>query len=259
MHTLSLNSNITYVRIKINSLIGCIKDKIYIFNINTLETIEIINIDNTYNPILGISNIINNSLIIAFPLYNNKGKIQIEKFLILNKYNKKEKTMIINAHESNITFIAINNEGTLLASGSEKGSYIKIFYILNGDLLAELKKGKKSKIEYISFESKSEIIGYISSIGKVYIYDINEIKTNIKNSDEKDTVKEGKTNIKHETHIIKKKPFGKFKIKDKRNIIGFIQPKSFVILTLEGKLYKLSYNKEFKPKCSIIEESFIKI
>ena len=189
-----------------------------------METIDIINIDNTYNPIFGISNTINNSLVIAFPQYNNIGTIQIEIYLILNKNNKKEKTKFIIAHESNITFIAINKEGTLLASGSEKGSYIRIFYVLNGDLLAELKKGKKS-IESISFQSNNETIGYISSVGKVYIYDINEIKKKIKINDEKNSEKEEKTNIIHETHKIKKKPFAKYKINEKRNIIGFIEPK----------------------------------
>ena len=36
------NSYVTYVKIKTNSIIGFIKDKIYILNINTLETIDII-------------------------------------------------------------------------------------------------------------------------------------------------------------------------------------------------------------------------
>ena len=252
------NNYVTYVKIKTNSIIGFIKDKIYILNINTLETIDIIDINNTYNPIFGISNTINNSLVFAFPQYNNIGKIQIEKYLILNNINKKEKTKFIKAHESNITFITINKEGTLLASGSEKGSYIKIFYILNGDLLAELKKGKAS-IECISFESNSEIIGYSSSVGKVYIYDINEIKKNIKINDEKNNEKEEKANIIHETHKIKKKPLSKLKVNDKRNIIGFIEPKSFVILSIEGNLYKVSYNKESKRKFNKVEGFLIKI
>ena len=52
------NNYVTYVKIKTNSIIGFIKDKIYILNINRLETIDIIDKDNTYNPIFGISHTI---------------------------------------------------------------------------------------------------------------------------------------------------------------------------------------------------------
>ena len=256
------NLNVTYVKIKTNSIIGFIEDKIYIFNINSLETIDIIDIDKIESPIFGISNIINNSLVIAFPQYQKKGKIQIEQYLILSKSYKKQDTKIIDAHESDIIFISINNEGTLLASSSIKGHYIKIFNISNGDLLIELKKGKRSKVSWISFELKSDIIGYISDVGKVYIYDINEIKKLIKNNEKDNNVEENSNQI-HETHRIKgKKPFAKFKINEKRNIFGFIQSKYFVILSFEGKFYKVSYNVGIGNKCSKcdkIEECFLKI
>lgn len=252
------NSYITNVKLRKDSIIGFIQDKIYILNINSLETIDIIEIDKTLKPIYGLSN--SNALIIAFPHINNKGKIQINKYFISSKINNKEK-LSINAHESNVTFIAINNNGTLLASGSEKGPYIRLFNTSNGDLLAELKRGKKSHINWIAFETNNNIIGYIGDNGKVYIYDINELKNVIYNNEEekKEKNKEEAENKIHEKIKIKEKPITKFKIKEIKNLLGFVEPKCIVILNLEGKFYKASYDVKYKLKCLLLEESFLNI
>ena len=260
------NSNITNVKLRTDSIIGFIKDKIYIIHFNTLETIDIIDIDEINNLIYGISKS-NNDLVIGFPQNNIKGKIEIRKYSISLIKNKIEK-IIINAHESNIIFITINNEGTLLVSGSEKGQYLRIFNTSNGDLLVELKRGKKAKILSMAFENNSEMIGYISDIGKIYIYDISEIKKEIKNNNDIEKKKKNYNNENnkyenpnkiHEIHKIKEKPFSKFKVNEIKNIIGFIEPKFLVILNYEGKFYKVSYNVKPGKKCLLVEESFLKI
>ena len=254
-----LNSYIINVKLRNDSIIGFIEGKIYILNINSLETIDIIEIEKSINPIYGLSN--NNTLILAFPLVDYKGKIKINKYFISSKIKKKE-TLSINAHESNIVFITINNNGTLLASGSEKGPYIRLFNTSNGDLLAELKRGKKSKINSISFETNSDIIGYIGDNGKIYIYDINELKNVINNNNGKEKTIENNNNEEpnkiHEKIKIKEKPIAKFQIKEMRNILGFVDPKCIVILNSEGKFYKASYNVKSGHKCLLLEESFLK-
>ena len=72
------NSNITNVKLRTDSIIGFIKDKIYIIHINTLETIDIIDIYTIDKLIYGISKS-NNILVIAFPQNNIKGRIEIIK------------------------------------------------------------------------------------------------------------------------------------------------------------------------------------
>jgi hypothetical protein len=256
------NSNITKVKLGPDCIIGFIIDKIYIFNINTLETIDIIEINQITNPIFGSSNI-NNTLVIAYPQYNNKGKLEIGKYFITKNKYKKE-TLSINAHESNIVFITINNEGTLIVTGSEKGQCLRIFDTLNGNLLAELKRGK-TKIYWISIDSGSDIVGYISEVGKVYLYNISEIKKGInnknKNKNNKSEENNSKENINkiHEINKINIKSFAKFKINENKNIIGFIEPKSVVILNVHGKLYKTSYNENTGKICFLNEASYIKI
>ena len=63
----------------------------------------------------------------------------------------------------------------------------------------------------------------------------------------------------HEIHKIKEKPFSKFKINEINNFLGFVEPKSIVILNDECKFYKASYNVKPGKKCLLIEESFLKI
>ena len=263
---IKFNSNITKVKLRADSIIGFIIDKIYIIHLNTLEIIDIIDIDEISNLICGISKS-NSGLVIAFPIKNTKGKIEIRKYSISLKNNKYENQKI-DAHESNIIFITINNEGTLLASGSEKGQYLRIFNTSNGDLLAELKRGKKAKIISMAFTNDSEIIGYISDIGKIYIYDITEIKKEINNNNEEENKKDNNkiqnnnyenSNKFHGIQKIKEKPFTKFKINEIKNIIGFIEPKSLVILNYEGKFYKYSYNVKPGKECLLLEESFLKV
>ena len=257
------NSKITNVKIRTDSIIGFIEDKIYILNINTLETIDIIEIDQISYPIYGLSNS-NNGLVLAFPQYNNKGKIQIGKYYITKKNFKKE-TFEFTAHESNIIFIAMNDDGTLIVTGSEKGQFLRLFNASNGDLIPELKKGKKSKVSWIAFEFSSEIVAYVTDIGKVYIYNITEIKKVININNDKNNNKiennKKKENINkiHEKNKIKIKPFLKCNINKERNIIGFAQPKSIVILNWDGILYKASYDVKSEKKCFIYKTEYIKI
>jgi len=265
------NSEIINVKIRTDSIIGLIKNRIYILNINTLEIIDEIKIDTINKQLYGIS-YIHAELILAFPQNQSKGKIQIEKYSISTKVNKKIKTEIINAHESNVVYISVNNDGTLLASVSEKGPHIRIFDTSNGALLAELKKGRKGTLTHISFEINNDYIGYASNIGKIYIYNINKIKKNIsgqekgKNNsrqEKKDYIKDdnkedNKDDRKNEIHKIKEKAIVKYRINETNIIMGFIQPNSIVILSSEGKFYKATYALK-TGKCNLLEESFIKV
>ena len=235
------NSDVIEVKLREDCIIGLIDDKLYKY-------------------IYGISN--TNNLILAFPKYQNKGKVQIIKYFISKKIYQKNDTKIINAHESNITNISINNNGTLLATVSEKGPYIRLFDISNGELVAELKRGKKGKIYNLKFDLESEIFGYINDLGKIYIYEINKLKKIDENNEkEKSDKKDNKeaSNKPIEIHKIKEKPIAKYKISENRNILGFSPNKLAIILTSKGKLYKISYNVKSGSKCLKIDEAEINI
>lgn len=262
------NSEVIAVKIRTDCVIGIIEDKIIILNINTLDTIDIIVIDKINNNIYGISDSVNR-LYLSFPEYKSKGKVQIEKYFISSKFTKKEEKRIINAHDSDLSFTILNNEGTLLVTASEKGSHIKIFNVSTGDFLAEFKKEKKCKISSLVFDNCSDVLGYSTESGKIFVFNISDLKKvininhiyNDKNNDnnKKDANKKNEKNQIRIKIKLKEKPISTFNIEEGRNIIGFVEPKSFVILDSKGKFYKLSYHFKFGKKSLLLEESFIKI
>lgn len=59
---------------------------------------------------------------------------------------------IVTAHEKEIGALAVNPEGTLIASASKKGTMIRIISVEGGDQLQELRRGSgKAMINCLVF------------------------------------------------------------------------------------------------------------
>ena len=71
---------------------------------------------------------------------------------------------LIKAHESEVGALAVNCQGTLVATASIKGTIIRIFNAEEGDLLQELRRGSgKAIITSINFHPSLEIIACTSN------------------------------------------------------------------------------------------------
>lgn len=259
------NSEVIKVKIRKDSIIGIIYDKIYILNIFTLEIIDIFQTYENPNGVFSCSNI-NNDLILAFPNSQGKGKVQIEQYFITYEANKKNEAKIINAHESQIACISINNEGTILATASDKGTLIRIFLISKSDQpIAVLKRGKKTvNINCLVFDETSEIIGCTSDAGTTHLFDISGIskliekeedkKDNDEEINKKDKNKNNKINIKIS---VNERSFAKYKIKEDKSLLGFYQPNKMLLITSFGTYHNVSYDTKFK--CTKLEEGTLLI
>lgn len=159
-------SEILNVKIKLDRIIvATLDNKLYVLNMSTLE---IINIFQTYDNKKGLFAISSDDkiLVIAFP-YRHSGYIKVKN------YNSSSNVPAINAHDGNISFIAINHEGTLLATSSEKGTLIRIFSTYNGELIQELRRGAKiADIYSISFDFNNRFIACASSTKTIHIFSI---------------------------------------------------------------------------------------
>ena len=257
------NSDIINVKIRIDCIIGILDDKIYILNINTLETIDILDTFNNPHGIFSMSNS-NNELIISFPYSKNKGKVQLENYILFKESFNKNESKIINAHESNIAYIKINNEGTLLATASDKGTLIRLFNISNQEMITELRRGTKNvKINCLAFDINTEFIGCTSDVGTVHIFDIHEVnklfekdEDKNKSNDENNKKEKPKTSKSYGIKI-KERSFVKFKVQEEKSILGFCNQNSFVVLTNDGKLYKACFDVKSGGNCSKVEELYI--
>ena len=262
MRQIRFNSNVIKVKIRPDIIIGMAEDKIHIFNIDTLETIDILETLNNPHHLLSISYNIINELNMAFPHSKIRGKIQLEKYTFLKDSHKKEESKIIPAHESNIAYITMNNYGTILATASDKGTIFRLFNVSTGELITELRRGKKNaKINCLAFNANTDLIGCTSDKGTVHIFDVHEVnkilevEEDIKNKDENNNNK-----IKNKKSIkINERSFAKYKVTEEKGLLGFTNKNELIIMTSDAKIYKTKYDVRSKDNSTKLQQEFIEI
>ena len=277
MSQVRFNSNVIKVKIREDTIIGILIDKICLIDINTLETIDIFDTFNNPNGIFSMSHYIC-EFNIAFPYSKQKGKVQFEKYNIINSIHNNIDSKVITAHESNIAYITMNNEGTLLITASDKGTIIRLFNIETSEMITELKRGKKNvKINCLAIDINTEFVGCTSDVGTVHIFDIHEVKKVIGQNEEKNKIYDDE-NIKKDKEKEKEKEkdkdkdkkgkpikvkipdrsFAKFRVQEEKSILGLCPKNTFVVLTSDGKYYKTTFDVK-SGDCKKEEEFFIKI
>jgi WD40 repeat protein len=88
-------------------------------------------------------------------------------------YIDKSVTALISAHDSSIAYLALNNDGTLVATASDKGTLIRIFKADDGDFLQEVRRGKeKAEIFSVSFDINSKYIACSSDRGTIHVFSL---------------------------------------------------------------------------------------
>ena len=253
---LRFNSPVLNVKMKQDRLIGICQSKIYIFNINTLETLDMFD---TYDNINGIVGFSSGELIcvLAFP-YESKGKVRIVNF------NSLAQPPIITAHESKIACLCVNRNGTLLATSSDKGTLVRIFDVKDGKLLIELRRGaKNAEINCIIFDENNKHVACASGTGTVHIFSIVEAMKNNYNenyySDQNDgdETKNQKSflsgfNFLHKlssSYFGSEWSFAKLRLQEHKSIISFLHNNTICALTSDGKYCLASFDPKKSGDC----------
>jgi autophagy-related protein 18 len=82
-----------------------------------------------------------------------------------------EAVNVIEAHNSPLSCIALNNDGTLLATASEKGTIIRVFSIPDAQKLYQFRRGSiPARIFSMSFNSTSTLLSVSSATETVHIF-----------------------------------------------------------------------------------------
>ena len=109
-------------------------------------------------------------------------KDNINKHIVTIKNYDKNTSLQILAQEDYISYISLNNDGTLLATANEKGTIIKIHSCKNGNLLSQFYRGKeKAEINCICFDKLNNFLAVTSDRGTVHIWSLGGIVDKIKN------------------------------------------------------------------------------
>lgn len=87
------------------------------------------------------------------------------------------------AHEGPLTCLAMNLQGTRLATASEKGTLIRVFDTQQGTKLAELRRGSNhAHIYCINFNHKSTNLVVASDHGTIHVFNLEESQRNTESS-----------------------------------------------------------------------------
>jgi len=218
---------------------------------------------------------------IAYP-YKTKGYVAVKSY-------EKTFSAVISAHESTIAYLALNSEGSLLATASDKGTLIRIFRTDTGDFLQELRRGtEKAEIYSICFNPSSKFLACSSDRGTIHIFSLatsndklnKEIKeqqhlekeahSNLhqnnenkeQNNKEEDLVKEeiSPKNQKSFLSVFKKLlplpkyfssewSFAQFRIPDLKSICAFSGSNTIIVLSADGVFYQGTFDTKTGGEC----------
>jgi len=159
---LSFRTEVKAVRMSRERVVVVLEYNIYVYNfadLNLLHTIETVS-----NP-KGLCSLCTNSnnCVLACPGLQ-KGHIRVELFHI-------SRSTLISAHESTLSCLALNVDGTRLATASERGTLVRVWDTSSGQRLHELRRGAEpAEIQCLSFDADCNWLLVSSDHGTVHIF-----------------------------------------------------------------------------------------
>ena len=229
---LKFSSSVLNVKLKRDKIFVVCNRRIFIFNFQNFRNLDIIDTLNNPNGLFGL-NQSEKQTIIAFPVSIEKENIQ--GYIKIKNYNK-EKELLIHVQDNTISYISINNDGTMLASSSDEGTNIRIHRISDGLFLQEFKRGIENiEINYICFDNYSNFLATTCDRGIIHIWSLeNCIKKmkeveEIKNNDNVDN-NENTVNNQNINNDLSQNKFSFF-----QNFFGFKGEYSFAQIRLEDE------------------------
>ena len=238
--------------------------KIFVFNIQNSQNIDCLDTSINKKGLIAINGS-GEKTIMAYPIEfedYKKGYVSIKNY-------KNNKCFPQYVHEDDISYMAMDYYGLLLATSNEKGTLIRIHSCKDGTLLQECKRGKeKAEIIYICFDINYKYMGVSSDRKTIHIWKldniierkkkdklpssktirVNDIKNEYKRSisafnfqdkDEKEEVK-----IKEIKFYKTETSFAKVKLDEPNFIFCFMPNDILIIVTQKGFYYKAIIEKK---------------
>lgn len=115
--------------------------------------------------------------LLAFPGFKC-GSVQLVDMSVTEK-SQSSAPLTIQAHQSEIAALAINEQGTLIATASRKGTLIRVFDTVTRQLTNELRRGTDTALLYcINFSRDSAYLCASSDKGTIHIFAIKNTSLN---------------------------------------------------------------------------------
>ena len=247
---IKLKQKIMNVKLKEEKIYIVTSEKIYVFNFN----LNLIDALESKNP-LGLISLCYKEDIVAYPDRKLQGYIRIKNY-------DKKKNYLFCAHKTPLSFIQLNQDGNLISTSSLKGTLVRIYNIINGLLVKEVRRGTEgSFINYISFDPSNKYLAVFSDRKTIHLFLLNNVNgNNEENQNQKSRIISEEEEKKNDGEIIginKKSVFNgfnkffkyfgaeysftKFKINCNKCICSFGTDNIINIASYDGKFYQVGF------------------
>ncbi|KAI9705502.1 MAG: autophagy protein [Candelina mexicana] len=183
---LTFPTTVLAVRLNRKRLVVVLEDQIYLYDISNMELLYTIDTSPNPNAICALSPT-SEHCYLAYPLPQKaassaftppshappaashiaptSGDVMIFDAVKLEAVN------VVEAHRSPLSCISLNNEGTILATASDKGTIIRVFSIPDAQKLFQFRRGSMpSRIYSMSFNTTTTLLCVSSATDTVHIF-----------------------------------------------------------------------------------------
>ncbi|KAI9668040.1 MAG: autophagy protein [Bathelium mastoideum] len=183
---LTFPTMILAVRLNRKRLVVVLEDQIYLYDISNMNLLATIESAPNLHAICALSPSSDNNYLaypvskkVASPTYelpphappNANRPAPTSGDVMLYDATKLEQVNIIEAHATPLSHIALNNDGTLLSTASEKGTIIRVFSVPDAQKLYQFRRGSMpSRIYSMSFNTTSTLLCVSSATETVHIF-----------------------------------------------------------------------------------------
>eukprot|EP01101_Sappina_pedata_P002590 TRINITY_DN12817_c0_g1_i1.p1 TRINITY_DN12817_c0_g1~~TRINITY_DN12817_c0_g1_i1.p1 ORF type:complete len:389 (+),score=130.02 TRINITY_DN12817_c0_g1_i1:100-1167(+) len=235
---LDFKSDVRQVKLRRDRIVVALETKVYVYNFTDLTLID--SFDTMQNP-KGLCALSAGSNPVLAILGKNVGQVRIKLF---------DSNVVhdIQAHDNKISQIALNAEGSLLATCSEKGTLVRLYDTTTANLLGEFRRGALSaEIYNISFDQTSTWVCVTSDKGTVHIYNISGVVPGNPNSQTDPSAENRTSSLSFMKNILPTYfssiwSCGQFTVPESRCICSFGQGNSIIVVCADGKYYKYLFD-----------------
>jgi WD40 repeat protein len=264
---LSFRSEVRAVKLRRDRVVVVLEYKIYVYNFADLKLVDHIETIQNTKGLCALCPYSSNTVLVCPGL--QKGHVRCELY-------DHKKTTLIEAHESALACIALNFDGTRVATASETGTLIRIFDTATGNPLQELRRGAdRAEIYSIAFNPTTQWLACSSDKGTVHVFTVKSQKDQKEEIAAKEEKEKGKDKDKDKKtanptsslsfmksvlpkYFSSEWSFAQFRVPDVRCIVAFGQEKnSIIIVTADGTFYKAIFDPD-KSGSECTQESFAK-
>jgi hypothetical protein len=245
---LEFRSDVRAVKLRRNRIVVVLENKVYVYDFADLQLLHQLETSPNVKGLCALSSGANTVLAVLGP---KQGTVRIENF-------DQNTSITIPAHNTALSQIVLNMEGTRLATASERGTLIRIFDTKTGEQLKELRRGAdKAEIQSLVFSPNSAWVCVSSDKGTVHIYGL---AVGQGTADGEDKTRQSSLSFMKgvlPNYFSSEWSFSSFHIPESRSLVCFAADKDVIfVVCSDGSFYSYAFDALKGGECR--QEAFTK-